>query len=764
MSAPREFQPWRAILAPLKCPRTLILAVIFATLFLLTCLWFQANDVFNNHFSERGTVYRTYQFLKLASVVYLIWILYYVGHFILEIVRAHGCDFELEPLDRIIVSFYVGASAVAVVVHLLGYAHLYYRGVALAMTTPLVFASYPHLVVVAKNLRAYSSNKNIRFSTIYYSLLLMIVALLLLAILVDKAIVPTSEWDSLTHYIQYYKEVIHNHGTQPNNVWYHYYYSKGAGLVFLNMLLVDDTAASLPTFYMLVAMTAALFSISNKLTGSREMACATALIYLRLTMLDKEAVFEKQHLFMASLIIGVIFMLFMLETIPPGKRRMWPVLTALLLVHLIIFTPTATAFIAPALLICAGIYWVRNCSLWRSYAALAMVAAVTALIICGINYLVTGMFEINPFRLMWALADQRHFSQWMSPYIMVYLNEGSNPTMGTFTVGKTLSAESWFVILFHLDRFRFLFPNVFVLGAIVAAVVYSFKTQPAAKRTLSRVAPLAVLVVWAGIASLFFNQAVSMFRYFIFTTPLLCVLAICAWYLALLPVLKRKIVRSIIRITIAGAALYALTLDYDTLTRILAADGRELSFALGACDFQGAFLEQSGQWPELVRAKQLIGLDKRILSLNARRAIGAVPGRPVESEMNYCYRDWHQMVFAPPEAAKAAYIKEGLNYFVFDPTELFRGDLLYSPLFSPDTINDYFGVVYSEGSTYLLTWKKPGTEPLAPTITAALREIAISPDGLHGLYLRVRGYYEANKGAPYPVYSDPRLRPVTGWQ
>ena len=42
--------------------------------------------------------------------------------------------------------------------------------------------------------------------------------------------------------MNYYKQVILQHGTAPNAVWYHYYYSKGAGLMFLYMLLVDAKA------------------------------------------------------------------------------------------------------------------------------------------------------------------------------------------------------------------------------------------------------------------------------------------------------------------------------------------------------------------------------------------------------------------------------------------------------------------------------------------------------------------------------------------
>ena len=67
---------------------------------------------------------------------------------------------------------------------------------------------------------------------------------------------------------------------------------------------------------------------------------------------------------------------------------------------------------------------------------------------------------------------------------------------------------------------------------------------------------------------------------------------------------------------------------------------------------------------QLVEARQQIGNEKRILALNNDTSVGAVPGRPIESEINYGYRNWHLMAFGAPDVAKAAFQKEGINYFI----------------------------------------------------------------------------------------------------
>ena len=59
---------------------------------------------------------------------------------------------------------------------------------------------------------------------------------------------PGGGGDYYTHYFYYYLAVIQNHGLAPNDVWYHYYYSKGSGLAFLGMLLSDPEAPALTTY------------------------------------------------------------------------------------------------------------------------------------------------------------------------------------------------------------------------------------------------------------------------------------------------------------------------------------------------------------------------------------------------------------------------------------------------------------------------------------------------------------------------------------
>ena len=473
----------RSTRGSLRDPGARIGALLVTVAFVLICLWFGANDVHNACFGKAGSIYITYQCLKLVSACYVTWVLYFTGHCVLELLRRNGVDFQLEVLDRIIVALYVGASVLEITMFGLGWIHAYYTTVAIAIVTPIVFLSCPHLFETIGNTKNLLLNSKLRSLWSVRWLLFLIALVLLLLILVNKALLPTSDGDSLTHYINYYNEVIRTHGISPNNVWYHFYYSKGAGLIYLNMLLADDTTASFPTFYMLVGTVAVLFSLTRKLTASSEWAWAAVITYLCTIPLDGQIAFEKQHLFMTSLIAAVLFMVILLPRIAAEARRSWTFLTSLVVIHLAIFTPTAIAFLAPPLCVCAVfLFFAGRKASSRSYFVVAMAGISMAAVMCGINYWLTGMASIEPCRLMWSWADQRRFSLWTSPYMMVYVDEGSNRTIGTFTLTKAGSLSGWFFHLFHFDSFRMLFPNLFVVGVVGVLIGVSLRTQPQLRR------------------------------------------------------------------------------------------------------------------------------------------------------------------------------------------------------------------------------------------------------------------------------------------
>jgi hypothetical protein len=80
-------------------------------------------------------------------------------------------------------------------------------------------------------------------------------------------------------------------------------------------------------------------------------------------------------------------------------------------------------------------------------------------------------------------------------------------------------------------------------------------------------------------------------------------------------------------------------------------------------------------------------------------------------------------------------------------------DLLpFSRLFSPETIGQYLGVKWTDGSTFLLTWKGPGTIPIGSDFLEAYTRRRNEPD--------ITRWFRFNDLAARIVAVSPQLRDV----
>ena len=71
-----------------------------------------------------------------------------------------------------------------------------------------------------------------------------------------------------------------------------------------------------------------------------------------------------------------------------------------------------------------------------------------------------------------------------------------------------------------------------------------------------------------------------------------------------------------------------------------------------------------------------------------------------------------EILFGSPQDAERILRREGLNYF-FVSTRLPIFDALHcTPVFSPDTMQRYLDVVWTDGADALLTWKRRGGDAL----------------------------------------------------
>jgi hypothetical protein len=142
------------------------------------------------------------------------------------------------------------------------------------------------------------------------------------------------------------------------------------------------------------------------------------------------------------------------------------------------------------------------------------------------------------------------------------------------------------------------------------------------------------------------------------------------------------------------------------------------------------------------------------------------PHRELETFWSYALgKHWHDIMFEPPERAREVLKEQGLNYFLIDVGGAlpFWEVIQFSPLLSVRNVGTYLQVAWNEGDLYLLTWPGPGTSPIPESFLTRYSELS-QKGKLQPLYERVRLIYEMNRDKPYPVWRDPALPPVRGWQ
>jgi hypothetical protein len=564
--------------------------------------------------------------------------------------------------------------------------HLYSRASAVALTAPVVFASYPHLQAVTLGAMERLKRNRGKLVRAWPAVLLGLPALLILFILlVSKALFPTVDHDALTHYNQYFNEVIRNHGILPNNVWYHYYFTKGAGLQFLSILLTDHLGPQLVSFCFVTVTALTLFSLVRKVAIGPAWPLLAVIMYLAAFVHTTSpkftyvqwAVFQKQHEVMASLIAAMVWMAIQFPDRAPGARRCWVMLWLLIAAYLVVFVPTSAALVLPFFAVCVVVCLVAR--RFRDAGLMALLAGgtlVVGLAILAINYFATGLFEVTPMRVFWPLADQGRFSRWTSPYMMLYLIEGSNRSMGAIA-GTWASYEAGTLIdLLRLEKVRCLslHPLGCVVLPLVIACVALLKRLRPARNVVIVMGPIMAMILIAVIVSPFSGQPISVYRYYSFTVFLVVGAGVILWWClfdwVMPPAWRRP----------AAIALVGCAAGWVMIDNVVAAKKawrrqwrEQWRFAAGRASFKEAYATVGIYNDGIASAKAAVGSDARVVCFHNWHGIGAVPGRDIETEISYSYPEWHVMAFGAPAAAKEALIRQGLNYFFIDIDRPFFG-------------------------------------------------------------------------------------------
>ena len=743
--------------------------------FIGVVLWFDRVDFYNKHFFDTGAIVFADNVVRIVFVGIFSWLIYAPGAAIVAFVTTSDQRAALFPAERAVLGFGIGIGIWHVVMLILGVAGLYYQSVMVVLCLAVLVASGRHFGrVAAAGCRALADRlarlRQRRASPPEIGAILIAVAAAW--VLLRRGLYPGGSGDYYTHYFYYYLEVLKNHGLAPNDVWYHYYYSKGSGLIFLGMLLTDPEAPALTTFPSVIFAALAIATLAARMAPGSLWPAAGTLIYLLYYLLNFNDIggseFQKDHEEIAALVVFTAWALCMERCAPPLPFRVMAAASA-------IAAAIVTQAVGVLLSIFVGLLcvWSILHRRWREMWAYGVVAAAIAGIVLAVfvlSYVQTGMASDQPLDLMLRFADVGRLDRWgVIPQVIAvaWIRDNYLALAPPFGWGV-------FKQLFQFMRLRGLWP--FLIGPIVAAVIiyvmdrFSLwkrlrRSDPAevsfAEATAARLA--ALLVFFIVIALLMGRaQSISFERLSTFFVPLLVLFAIAVGAWLLNGKLQSRgdpwtwtMLPAVLLVAVLGAWQgkdhWARRLPGETANVLRFFSGRfSLADAYAHADSGYAFGAIN---PDALNAARQLPYGTPIWSTNVD-SYCMVPGCLIEDVISFKMSGrLDEILGGDPELAKQRLQEAGLNYFLFIKDYRIIDLLPFSRLFAPETIGRYLGVKWSDGSTFLLTWAGPDTTPIGSDFLDAYKRRRAEPDALR--------WFKFDELAPLIATIAPRMRAAT---
>jgi hypothetical protein len=737
-------------------------------------VWFRYIDHYHSAFSARGPSVIAYNVFRIAFIFYFFAIIYGAGSFAL---RAIFPD-EFLPLSstkKMAVGFLTGAGIFHVTMLVLGFLNLYTFWVAIVVSLPPLILGYAGLRCHVRELllhlgKAEWLQRRYMTRNILCGCCLVAGILLLLV----KGLYPSGGHDYFNHYFHYYQSVIRHHGLWPNEVWLHFYYSKGAGLYFLAILLTDPLAPQLVTFCFIAVSAISLFHFARRVSRDTMWPWVAALLYLSFYIYTPGQSefyahggwgdFEKLHELNAALVISTLWLLTEAIEAEDRSRSLWMLATVSASVTATIINVTIAPYLGFVVALVAVTFLLqRNWRLTLACISLGLAIVLTSLVILTVNYAVTGLVNEQGVLLFWPFANIEKLYQWGALPLVIFHHQA---TTGLVANSVPVSLDMLRLLALSL-RLDLLWPLI-VFGLLATLAASVRRIAPVSRLAVPSLVLCSAFVAFAALAIVAGrSQPISFFRHSSFVVPITIVAGIVLWEAGsehFRTLLTGKW-HAVIPIGVAIACLYSATHTYLPGKFSSVLSGAAL-FASGKYSIDDAYTHQL-PWPGR--------LPWGAIYSGSRGAYNVVgPGVPVWSfhVHTYCMlpncriqqhnafilaRDLDEVLFGSPERAREVLQASGHNYFLFSKeiglnTGLGVTDFVTrAPLFDPENIGRYLGVRWTDGNTALLTWLGPESVPLDPEWVASYRTAVQQSRSARRLrYATTQKIYQRLRAAPHP--------------
>lgn len=739
----------------------LLAAFAIAGGFVYLLLWFDRTDFYHGEFFEPGSKVILYNLARLLFIPYMAWIVYAPGAGLIALVSGRRALGALMAWERYPLGFIAGAGIWHFLLFGCGLAGLYVKPVAVLLSVGAMFMSVPHLAVCLRELAATlrQVRPRVALKSLGVGAIAAGIACSAAAFLLIKGLYPNGGSDYIGHYFYFYKRVVETGSILPNDVWYHFFYSKGLGLYFLSMLLTDALAPQLVASGFIGIGALIVFGILRHASRGGLLPYAGVLLYLLLLIYTPGPAenaahagwgdLEKTHELTAVLLLAIAWISSRLSETTDTSQGPW--LAALLGAIISISLITLPLTLLAGVYMMGYLLWFAVRRQWNQATwplAAGLTAVLSVAVMASINYVYTGLPSDQGMLLFWPYANMKPLQEWG---ILLEIIWGH-----WYNTIYQLQSAPWTLNLVPL-LWKFLRLEIWWPIAAAALPFLALRLRSRAGwNTLDWHRGRAVwwALVWFAavviLAALFGggrSQHISFYRLSSFSYgPTLClVLLLWGWAFDRREHAQRKLTRW--AMVAAGIALpvvlatSALPAEHrETIknnVRSIAVDSWRLG--TGKHSVKDAYQHQQGRpgrspwggiYEGIVPAWRIAGPNARIWAFHP----GSVCMLPDCNLQGFpamrLSRQWEVVFFGSPEQAVQVLKSEGLNFFFFTK-DLGVADVLPAArLFSPEIIGRYLAVRWSDGTSYLLSWPGPDTKPIDESFLAAYSK-ALSTSGLY---------------------------------
>lgn len=706
-------------------------------------------------FELNGWPLRLYHASRLGLALYITIFCYSAGYRALELFQVSPQGLFNSARKTFILCFFFGASLFGIAFTVLGLAGLISLESGLALTIPVLLFSYrPIKALLPERFEAatFQSFLDTHASPFFGRVVILVaVGAALLFLLTRVVFIPTPDGNVWEHYLHYYRAVLASGSTQPNEVWHHFYASKGAGLVFLAIVLSDFFGVQLVSACFVAV--AGLIILDLLLEYCRSTSWAFFGVMLFFTYLcgdvSSGAMFRVHGVLLGYASFALWGSVWLQQV---TARQFRPLMVALVvsLTYLGFYLPVAAVIFPVAFLLLVLMnVMLREKTRWPSFLTLACGLFAGSALAFVTNWVLTGLPEVTPMRWFWAIADRMKVEEVFGTGGVEFFLAMNNNLEPNVPWSRLLRFTMYYPLPMTI-----MYVSLLGLLIVLTRMVTRFRANGTVAKPDKFLMQLAAFVIPLGVFVLVVPSP-SVYRMGLYSIVFMTLGVVVIW-------------KRFVDIYVGGLRLSLLGVEADdkgtpihhtfrlwhAATVVIIVFGMVAAFAQARQSIgkqwliireyvKGAMsLKDSMQAVESLRVplgrrpsgtsiaamsdfRRTTGPDGRILSLMYDPGYSyLLPGGGIVSEPTYSLIRNPRKILAEKSNEVADYLRErNIRYFTLNLQSSLFSTIAFTSLFDVREMPRYFSVAYEDGDFFILSWRKSDQEKRLPDYLLTLFEL-----------------------------------------